>query len=379
MKQVPVLVLAGWILASVFAIPPAGGPATGEAANRAQAVTNGKRPAPPPGTASRLVLEEHFVVSSGDSPGLDYSDLNALAVRPDGSLFVLDSKESRVLAFDGKGKFLFAFGKKGQGPGEMNMPVGLSFSLADELIVEDALNQRLAFFDLKGKFLRHLSTAKALGLSGIQMDAQGRVVARSMGLAEGGKLTMDVKAYDKDLNPLRTLASIEFGNPLQKKINPFSAIAALYALDSRGNLLLGTQEGYRVKVIDLEGRLLKTIERPYDPVLVAKEDKDEMMKRLASADTGGVNVKDMIAWPEAYPPYGLFVSGDDGRLLVQTFEKGKARREYYWDIFDAEGRYVFRFLSKTEFQAWRGGKLYGIEEDEDGFKILKCYRTRWEK
>jgi hypothetical protein len=372
MRQKTINALAGGLI-GLIALAPYG-------LGQSPVVSNGKRPSPPPGTAAKLVLEDFFSISSGDSPGLEFSDLNALAVRPDGSMFVLDTKESRVLAFDAKGTFLSAFGKKGQGPGEMNTPVGISISPKNEVIVEDALNQRLAYFDLKGTFLRHVSTAKALGLSGLQMDAQGRVVARSMAIAEGGKLMMEVKVYDRDLNPQRTLASLEFGNPLQGKINPFSAVSLLYALDGRGNLLFGThQEGFRIKVINFEGKLLRTIERAADPVPVAKEDKDEMMKRLGTVNTGGVNLKDLIAWPDAYPPYGYFFAADDGRLLVQTFEKGKAKREFFWDVFDAEGRYIHRFASKADFRVWQGGKLYGIEEDEDGFKILKAYRTRWEK
>jgi len=370
MRQDILKVIAGLAIAALIGIPSGFG--------QAPVVSNGKRPAPPPGTAAKLVLEELFTVASGDSPGLDFSDITALAVRPDGSLFVVDSKESRIMAFDNQGKFLFAFGKKGQGPGELNTPVGISISPANEIIVEDALNQRLAYFDLKGKFLRHLSTAKALGLNGILMDAQGRTVARSMGLAEGGKLTMDVKTYDKDLNPVRSLASVEFGNPLQGKINPFSATSLIYALDGRGNLFMGTAKSYQIKVIDFEGKLFKTIERAFDPVSVTKEDKDEMLN-LVQVNAGGVNIKDMIAWPDAFPPYAFFIVTEDGRLLVRTYEKGKAKKEYFWDVFDTEGRYIHRFPATTDFRVWRDGKLYGIEEDADGFKILKCRRTKWEK
>jgi DNA-binding beta-propeller fold protein YncE len=314
------MMIGGWILAATAFVPFMDGQATVKVVDGIKVVTNGKRPAPPPGAAAKLVLEEIYAIAGGP-PGPDFSDITALAVRPDGSVFVLDSKESRISAFDGKGKFRLSFGKKGQGPGELNTPVGISISPDNEVIVEDALNQRLAFFNLEGKFIRHLSTAKALGLTGVQMDAQGRIVARSMSLAEGGKLTMDVKTYDKDLNPKRTLASVEFGNPLQGKINPFSAMSLLYTLDGRGNLLMGSSKSYQIRFIDFEGNPARMIERDFDPVSVSQEDKDEMLKLIPNV--GGVNVKDMIAWPDVFPPYGYFIVSDDGRLLVRTFEKGK--------------------------------------------------------
>jgi hypothetical protein len=103
------------------------------------------------------------------------------------------------------------------------------------------------------------------------------------------------------------------------------------------------------------------------------------MLNLVQVNAGGVNIKDMIVWPDVFPPYGYFIAGDDGRLLVRTFEKGKVKKEFFWDIFDAEGRYIFRFPLKVDLRIWQDGKLYGIEEDEDGFKVMKCFRTRWEK
>ena len=120
-------------------------------------VTNGRKPDPPKDAATRLVLEE-----------------------------------------------------KGQGSGELNQPVGLLITPENEVLVEDGLNQRLAIFSLDGKFLRHISTGTALGLSGIMMNSRGLIVAGSMGLGDAGKMFMDVKTYDKDLKPKIKLAAVEF-------------------------------------------------------------------------------------------------------------------------------------------------------------------------
>jgi len=62
----------------------------------------------------------------------------------------------------------------------MNQPTGILVTPDKEILVEDILNRRLAIFALDGTFRRHISTAKALGLSGIQMDGRGLIVARSM-------------------------------------------------------------------------------------------------------------------------------------------------------------------------------------------------------
>jgi len=340
-------------------------------------VTNGKKPDPPKGAPTRLILEEIYTVGGGDAPDSSFVEISALDVLKDGTVFVLDTKDSRVKVFDAKGKFLRVFGKAGQGPGEMNQPVGILITPGKEVLVEDALNQRLAVFGLDGTFSRHISTAKALGMSGIQMDGRGLIVARSMGLGEAGKMSMDVKTYDKDFNPKVKLASFEFPVSLQAKINPFSAMNLLYALDGQGRLYFGSQPGYEIKVLSLEGKPLKTIGREYDRVPITKEDKDEMLALIPNVS--GVNVRDMIQFPEYFPAFGNFVLADEGRLLVRTYEKGRAKKEYYWDVFDADGRYVAKVPIVHEIRLWRDGKAYFFVEDEDGYKTLRCCRARWEK
>jgi len=339
--------------------------------------TNGKKPDPPKGAPTRLVLEELYTVGGGDSPDASFVSATGLDVLPDGTVYVIDSKDSRVKVFDAKGRFVRAFGKAGQGPGELNQPVGILITPENEVLVEDALNQRLALFSLEGAFIRQVSTAKAFGLSGIQMDGRGLVVARSMGLGEAGKLSMDVKTYDKEFNPKVKLASVEFLISPQAKINPFLAMNLLYALDGQGRLYFGSNRDYEIKVVSPEGKVLRTISREYDPVPITQEEKDELLKLVPNAP--GVNVKDMIQCPDAYPAFGNFVLADEGRLLVRTYEKGRAKKEFFWDVFDAEGRYIAKIPIVDDIRLWRDGRAYFFVEDEDGFRVLRCFRARWEK
>jgi 6-bladed beta-propeller len=340
-------------------------------------ITNGKKPDPPRGVPIKLVLEELYAVGAGDQPEDSFADITALDVLEDGTVYILDMKDSRVRVFDAQGKFVRAFGKAGQGPGELSQPVGIIITPEKAVLVEDALNQRLAIFSLEGTFLRHVSTAKALGLSGIQMDGRGLIVGRSMGLGEAGKLSMDVKTYDGDFNPKVKLASVEFPISARAKINPFAAMNLLYLLDGQGRLYLGSSRDYEIKVVSPGGRILKTISRDYDPVPITQADKDEMLKLVPNA--AGVNVKDMIQFPDAYPAFGGFVLADEGRLLVRTYEKGRARKEYLWDVFDAEGRYIAKVPLTHDIRLWRNGKAYFIVENEDGYKTLSCRLARWEK
>jgi len=345
--------------------------------NGVTVVTNGRKPSPPPGAPTRLVLEELYTAGGGDPPEASFVLPSALDVLSDGTVYVVDSKDHKVKVFDAAGKFVRAFGRQGQGPGEMNQPQGILISPDNEVLVEDMLNRRLAVFALDGMFRRHISTATAMGITGIQMDGRGTIVARSMGLGEGGKVALEVKTYDAEFNPKVSLASFEMQVGGGAKINPFSAMNLLYELGRDGLLYLGSAKAYEIRVVSAEGKLLKTIARDHDPVPFSQADKDEMLKSLGSLP--GVNVKDMVQLPDAYPPFSFFVLADEGRLLVKTFEKGQAKKEFYWDVFDADGRYIARVPIVHDIQLWRDGRAYFFVEDEEGYRVLRCCRARWER
>jgi len=350
----------------------------GQAAPAPEIVKNGKRPVPPAGSAFRFSLEPLWTIGGESSVEADFSDITSVAVMPSGNVLVLDGKECRVFVFDAAGKFVRSFGRKGQGPGELNGPIGIAMTPGNEIMIEDSMNRRLSYFARDGTFLRQRSTAQGMGmgLAGLVMDGRGRMAGRSL-FFEGGKVGFEIKTYGPDLKPGATLVKIEMGGLGKLKIDPLtSAPGLVLSPDEQGRLFLGSSEGYRIRVFDFEGRLLRIVEREYDPVPVKKEDHDRIFKILGNIpSTGGLNIKEMIAIPEVYPPYLMLIVDPDGRMLVRTFDKGKTDKEYFFDLFDSRGRYVYRFAARTEFVLWRNGRLFGTEEDADGFKVLKCYRV----
>jgi hypothetical protein len=377
MKRAPTVPTGFCFLAALLCTQVLAGQFKTKIVDGVTVVTNGKRPQPPIGAATKLVLEEIYTAGGGDSVEASFVQPVALDIDKEGNAFVLDFKDNRVKVFDSKGKFLRGFGKKGQGPGELNMPGGIIISPLNEVIVEDTLNQRLAFFTRDGKFLRQISMTKALGLSAVQMDARGLIVGRSMGMAEGGKISMEVRTYDKDFQPKAKLASLEYAVTPRPKLNPFAAVALLYELDGRGNIFLAGPNGYEIRLVSSEGKLLRTIGRDFDPVPITKADRDKWLK--ADANVSGVNVNDMFQLPASFPPYYHFVLADEGRLLVRTFEEAKGKKGYYWDVFDAEGRYIAKVPILNDIAAWRDGRAYFLADDADGYRVLQCFRARWEK
>lgn len=64
-------------------------------------------------------------------------------------LFVADAQDSAIKIFDGDGRFLRSFGRKGRGPGELSFPSGVD-AAAGLVYVADKLNRRVQIFDGEG-------------------------------------------------------------------------------------------------------------------------------------------------------------------------------------------------------------------------------------
>lgn len=338
-----------------------------------EVVYNPKNPDPPKDTATKISLREEFSIGKGKKEEEMFSELTFFAIDSKGQIYVLDSKESAVKVFDAQGKYLRSFGKKGQGPGEMNQPVGIQVTPSGEIVVEDIMNQRLVYFSAEGNFLKTVSTAKVLGLSGIVFDSKGNIFARQFSMAEK-RLIWEVKKYTPDLSPLYTIDSVDFPNPLEGKINPFRFISILYELSNNDYLFYGNTKDYDIRVFSPDGKLVRKILKDYNPMKITEEDKRDILSKIPDV---GFGVKDRIVFPDYYPPYQLFSVDEEGRLIVRTNEKGKTKGEYYYDVFDPEGKYIAKILLRVTPRIWKGKKLYAIEETEDGYNILRCFNVTW--
>ena len=90
---------------------------------------------------------------SGDGPDT-FNGPTDVAVAPNGDIFVSDGHvNSRIVKFAKDGKFIKAWGKRGDGPGEFNVPHTIFFDSRGRLLVGDRSNHRIQIFDQDGNFL----------------------------------------------------------------------------------------------------------------------------------------------------------------------------------------------------------------------------------
>jgi tripartite motif-containing protein 71 len=109
----------------------------------------------PWGRVQRLDAEGKFLGSFGVSGSFGpLFGPRGLAVDGEGSIYLSDTGNHRVLKFNAKGEFLFPVGSKGSKPGQFIEPFGLATDGQDNLYVADRLNYRIQVFNKQGQFQR---------------------------------------------------------------------------------------------------------------------------------------------------------------------------------------------------------------------------------
>lgn len=77
-----------------------------------------------------------------------------IAWLPDGTFFITDGYvNSRVVKFDKDGQFMKAWGTKGAGPGQFNLPHSIDIDANRRVYVADRSNSRIQIFDEDGKYI----------------------------------------------------------------------------------------------------------------------------------------------------------------------------------------------------------------------------------
>ena len=105
------------------------------------------------GDGSKVLMTLGTKGVSGESP-TTFNGPTDVAVAPNGDIFIADGHvNSRIVKFSKDGTFIKAWGKKGTGPGEFNLPHSIVLDSRGRLLVADRSNKRIQVFDQDGTFL----------------------------------------------------------------------------------------------------------------------------------------------------------------------------------------------------------------------------------
>jgi hypothetical protein len=220
-----------------------------------------------------VTFEEELTIGKSEGPE-EYliNSIWSFTIDDEGNTYILDYKPYRIKVFDEDGKYLRSIGREGQGPGELQGPRNIQFTVQKEIMVKDGSKGALLFFSVDGQFLREIKIP-TLRLSGNAIaDAKGNIYV--------GKYFFG-KWEDKLIKLLPPYENLEVlvakSAPLREDIPPPQI---RYSLLPRNNLVWGFSSEYEFNIIDSEGRLIKKIEKEHSMVRVTDEYKSKYFERL---------------------------------------------------------------------------------------------------
>jgi DNA-binding beta-propeller fold protein YncE len=128
--------------------------------------------------SGRLLFE---IGRRGDGPG-EFNLPRDVSVGPQGQLYVVDGGNFRVQVFDAEGKYVKTFGAIGRQSGQFSRPKEVANDPAGNVYVVDAAFGNFQVFDPEGRLLLDVGTrsatdgpARFMLPSGIAVDADGRI------------------------------------------------------------------------------------------------------------------------------------------------------------------------------------------------------------
>lgn len=317
-----------------------------------------------------LHLEEEL--SIGKTEGKKeymFSFVQDISVDDEERIYVLDRRESHIQVFDGSGKHIRTIGRKGQGPGEIQNPFNIHISPQKQIIVNDAGSRRLLFFAKDGKFIKQLSLAKMPLFQYPEIDSEGTIYGSLMIL--GLKPRTELRKYNSNLDLISVIASIEYPN--LPTMNPFMPLI-YWGVINGDSVIWGIPTKYELQTVNSEGKVIEKIIRDYDPIKITEIEKEEMKRYLAKRGYSSI-IK--IEIPKYHLAYKHISFDDEGKIILGTYEKAKDGESYYYDVFDSEGKYIAKIPLRIQPLIWKENKLYTIEEDEEGFQVVKKYKIIW--
>jgi sugar lactone lactonase YvrE len=103
----------------------------------------------------------------GDDASRDaFNQPNSVGFAPNGDVYVSDGYgNSRVVQFKADGTFVrIVGGRKGAGPGELQVPHGVAIDPQGRILVADSDNKRVSVFDKDGRFVKVIAAPSRGGL-----------------------------------------------------------------------------------------------------------------------------------------------------------------------------------------------------------------------
>jgi len=296
----------------------------------------------------------------------------------EGNIFVVGFKnmDNFIYRFDPAGRLIRSFGRRGQGPGELQWPFLSGVSQSGEIAITD-YGQKFIIYDRIGAILQEMK----LKHWALRIDALGNgkyLAFRSRRDLSTASVYVDALTLcDGEFTDLKILDRYERAADNSRQV-PFFMWRV-----SGGRIIIANEaRGYELWIYDLEGNLVRKVRKEYRPVRVTEEIKDAIL----GPEYRRSGIDQDKYFPNPLPPLNQFFADDEGRIFVMTYEPGTNPGEYLWDIFNPDGVFIGRVALNilwaglylgSHYTFIKKGYLYCHLDKESGFHELAVYKVTW--
>ena len=337
------------------------------------------------GSQNSLTLEEILTIDTEDDKiaNLGIPDIFGFSVNSLGEIYILRAYKGEgdfIFKFNSIGEYEKPFGPQGQGPGELQNPHYIAIDHNDNIMISDINQQILRKYNKDGVFIGDFKIES--GDIPVTLGPRANLLVKgdSYKSDKGRALnTYSLKLLNPDLEVLQVIDEFSFERR-QDKAKATEPIVC-WSVSHDNIYVVNENREYEIWVYDFKGKLIRKIQKQYKQIPISENFKKKTLKQFPESMRD--QMKDMLYFPKFHPPIQNLVAGDDGLLLVSTFEEGENPEEFMFDIFNEEGVFIGR--KSLNIWIWEGyiwarikaGKFYVLREKESGYKELAVYNMIW--
>ncbi len=319
--------------------------------------------------------------SAGETP---LANPGQMLVLDDGSLCVQDTKHGLHFIFDGNGKLVKSFGKRGEGPGEIRrIDEEEMFLYKDKIIISDS--GKIHYFTKDGNYIRSAANTSMKRMPLFFLDEKEFVFApvfrKDM---PGGKGQLG--KYNLETAKETVISGFSLANGGKDEGMPeivMGAITPLMVLGYDGNkFYFGMSDTYTISVADPKGNKIETFSLDRAKVNIRAKEKKAFFSQWNDPP------ELVNKWIKTTPDEFTFFSNIEvhhGLIYIyKTFNNlnGQSKSQEM-DLFSPSGKYLYKgsikpgkgleiYYAHRRSIVIKKGHLYLLVKDEDGaVKVAK--------
>lgn len=295
-----------------------------------------------------------------------------IKIDKNGSMYVLDWGDACINVYDENGTYLRTIGRKGQGPGEFDTPAYYDVSSDGRIFLMDTRNRRVVIFDVQGKYLGGFRL-EGFHL-GMKTDAQNRIYFEKEIRRESSTnlpVTKDFQGIgvvnqiircQPDGSDRFVLGEFEGEKDRIRKTKTGSTMSigskynVVWNVTPNGMVYEGLNDQYTIHVFNPDGTRVRTFSREYEPVLIVRRMDDMVAKNIMPA----------------YDPRKGFEFDEKGNIWIAFYSENQDKNVY--DVFSPSGVYIKQVIVPHRIFEFFKGTVYSIVYTEEGYAAVKRFK-----